>query len=282
MVGGRIKDFAKGVRDRAMEFGAAAKEKIGAFATSVGEGISNFASTAKDKALSFATSVGEGISNFASTAKDKISGFTSSVGAGIMSFANTARDKAKAFAGAVGEKIGNIRGKIADFLDANDGLVGGIKAAAVGLASKAKDWFGGKVQGLKDWWNGDKAKSATPEIKQEEIKKVTTPLMQMSKDQAKTFTTAINTALTKGADTTVKAMDNLGDVLENPLGENAKAANNQLAELKKLKETSDKQHSKELLELRNQTALLYQYIKAPQKNIIKMNTFKVGQSLTRV
>ena len=198
-----------------------------------------------------------------------------------MSFANTARDKAKAFAGAVGEKIGNIRGKIADFLDANDGLVGGIKAAAMGLASKAKDWFGSKVQGLKDWWNGDKAKSATPEIKQEEIKKVTTPLMQMSKDQAKTFTTAINTALSKGADTTVKAMDNLGDTLEDPLMLGAKAANTQLQELRKLKEDGDKQHRAELIELRNQTALLFDYIQKPTKQVVKMNTFRVGQSLTR-
>jgi len=287
-VGGRIKDFALGVKDKALEvggrikdFAVGVKDKALAFASSVGEGISNFASTAKDKAIAFASSVGEGISNFAATAGDKISGFASSVGAGIMSFANTARDKAKAFAGAVGEKIGNIRGKIADFLDANDGLVGGIKAAAMGLASKAKDWFGSKVQGLKDWWNGDKAKSATPEIKQEEIKKVTTPLMQMSKDQAKTFTTAINTALSKGADTTVKAMDNLGDTLEDPLMLGAKAANTQLQELRKLKEDGDKQHRAELIELRNQTALLFDYIQKPTKQVVKMNTFRVGQSLTR-
>ena len=259
-VGNKIKDFAQGVGEKAMEFGAAAKDKI----------------------VGFATSVGEGISNFSTSAKEKIGAFATSVGVGIMSFANTAKDKAKAFAGAIGEKVGNIRGKIGEFLEANDGLVGGIRAAASGLASKASKWFGSKVQGLKDWWNNDTSKKATPEIKQEEIKKVTTPLMQMSKDQAKTFTTAINTALSKGADTTIKAMNSLGEVLEEPLMLGAKSANAQMEELKKLKAEGDKQHKAEILELRNQTALLYEYITKPTKSVIKMNTFKVGQSLTRV
>ena len=307
MVGAKIKDFAVGVKDKALEvagrmkefagnvkdkafkvadnianFAVGVKDKAFAFATSVGEGISNFATSAKDKAVELATAVGEGISNFATSAKEKISGFASTVGAGIMSFASTARDKAQQLAGAIGDKVGAIRDRVGDFIEANDGILGGMRAAAAGLASQAKKWLGKAWKATKNFITGDKTKSKSPEIKQKEIKKVTAPLMQMSKDQAKTFTTAINTAIEKSTKGTVKAMDSLGDVLENPLGENAKAANNQLAELRKLKSDGDKQHSKELLELRNQTALLYQYIKNPQANIIKMNTFKVGQSLTRL
>jgi hypothetical protein len=104
----------------------------------------------------------------------------------------------------------------------------------------------------------------------------------MSADQSRKFTEALNTALAKGAEVTTKAVNQVGEVLESPLGENATAANNTLNELKRLKEEGDRQHQKELTELRNQTALLYEYITKPQKSVIKMNTFKVGQSLTTV
>jgi hypothetical protein len=259
-VGSKIKDFAQGVGEKAMEFGAKAKEGI----------------------VNFATGVAEKATAFRDAAAEKISSFASSVGNGIMSFANTARDKAKAFAGAVGEKIGSIRGKISEFVEANGGLVGGIKAAAAGLASKASEWFGSKVQGLKDWWNGDATKTVTNEIKEAEIKKAVAPAVKMSADQSRKFTEALNTALAKGAEVTTKAVNQVGEVLESPLGENATAANNTLNELKRLKEEGDRQHQKELTELRNQTALLYEYITKPQKSVIKMNTFKVGQSLTTV
>ena len=288
-VAGRMKDFAVGVKDKAVQvagrikdFAVGVKDKAFAFASSVGEGISNFATAAKDKAVELASAVGEGISNFATSAKEKISGFASTVGAGIMSFASTAKNKVQELAGAIGDKVGIIRDRVGDFIEANGGILGGMRAAAAGLAAQAKKWAGSAWKNVKNFVTGDKTKSKAPEIKKEEIKKVTAPLMQMSKDQAKTFTTAINTAIEKSTKGTVKAMDSLGDVLENPLGENAKAANNQLAELKKLKSDGDKQHSKELMELRNQTALLYEYITKPQKSVIKMNTFKVGQSLTRV
>ena len=57
---------------------------------------------------------------------------------------------------------------------------------------------------------------------------------------------------------------------------------NEIAELKNQNSIMEKSHQKELTELRNQTALLFEYITKPQKSIIKMNTFKVGQSLTKV
>ena len=192
------------------------------------------------------------------------------------------RDKIAGFASTIGDGASRVANKIGDFVSESGGFIGAIGAAASGLASKAKSMLGSAWKGIKNFvTGGDKSKSASPEIKQEEIKKVTTPLMQMSKDQAKTFTTAINTALTKGADTTIKAMDNLGDVLEEPLMLGAKSANAQIEELKRLKTEGDKQHKAELLELRNQTALLYEYITKPQKSVIKMNTFRVGQSLTK-
>ena len=266
MVGEKISDFATNVKDRALEFGTAVKEKV-----------ANFASAASEKISAFASSVGEGISNFANSAKLKIDAFTTSVGNGIMSFANTARDKAKAFAGAVGEKIGNIKSKISDFIEANDGLVGGIRAAAAGLASKASEWFGSKVQGLKDWWNGSTA--TTPEIKEAEIKKVTTPLVQMSNSQSKELMTALNTALIKSAESTVQAVNSFGDNIEPYITETRITAEDQLQKMKELKIQGDKQHQKELMELRNQTALLYQYITNPQKSIIKMDSYKVGESI---
>ena len=292
-VAGNIKDFAVGVKNKAFAFASSvgkgisnfatsAKQKAFAFASSVGEGISNFATSAKQKAVELASAVGEGISNFASSTKEKISGFASTVGAGIMSFASTAKNKAQELAGAIGEKVGVIRDRVGDFIEANGGILGGMRAAAAGLASQAKKWLGSAYESVMNFVTGDKAKSATPKVKQEKIKKVTTPLMQMSKDQAKTFTTAINTALSKGADTTIKAMNSLGEVLEEPLMLGATAANAQMEELKKLKAEGDKQHKAEIMELKNQTALLYEYIMKPQKSVIKMNTFKVGQSLTRV
>lgn len=287
-VAGRMKDFAVGVKDKAVavavgisNFAVGVKDKAVAFASSVGEGISNFATAATDKAAAFATSVGEGITNFASSAADKISSFGASVGAGIMSFADTARDKAKAFAGAVGEKIGNIRGKIGEFLEANDGLVGGIRAAASGLASKASEWFGSKVQGLKDWWNGDskdKSKDAAPQIKEAEIKKVTTPLVNMSAQQSKELVGALNTALTKGAENTVKAVNTFGDNIQPFITESKVTAENQLKELKDMQKESDIQHRKEMAAAKVQIALL---VKMADTKIteIKMDSYNVAKAL---
>ena len=268
-----LSNFASATWDKAKEIGSKVKET----AAMVGEKISDFATNVKDRAVEFGTAVKEKVSNFASAASEKISSFATSVGTGIMSFANTARDKAKAFAGAVGEKIGNIRGKISEFVEANGGLVGGIKAAAAGLASKASEWFGSKVQGLKDWWNGTTA--STPEIKEAEIKKVTTPLVQMSTSQSKELMTALNAALTKGAEATVQAVNQFGDNIEPYITESRIVAEDQLQKMKELKMQSDKQHQNEITELRNQTALLYQYITNPQKSVIKMDSYKVGESL---
>jgi len=288
MVGAKIKDFAIGVKDKAVavagrmkDFAVGVKDKAVAFASSVGEGISNFATAATEKAAAFATSVGEGITNFASSAADKISNFGASVGAGIMSFADTARDKAKAFAGAVGEKIGNIRGKIGEFLEANDGLVGGIRAAASGLASKASEWFGSKVQGLKDWWNGDskdKTKDAAPQIKEAEIKKVTTPLVNMSAQQSKELMGALNTALTKGAENTVKAVNTFGDNIEPFITESKVTAESQLNELKQMKKESDAQHRKEMTASQVQIALLIKIANTNMKEI-KMDSYTVAKAL---
>ena len=287
-VAGRMKDFAVGVKDKAVavavgisNFAVGVKDKAVAFASSVGEGISNFATAATEKAAAFATSVGEGITNFASSAADKISSFGASVGAGIMSFADTARDKAKAFAGAVGEKIGNIRGKIGEFLEANDGLVGGIRAAASGLASKASEWFGSKVQGLKDWWNGDskdKSKDAAPQIKEAEIKKVTTPLVNMSAQQSKELVGALNTALTKGAENTVKAVNTFGENIQPFITESKVTAENQLKELKDMQKESDIQHRKEMAAAKVQIALL---VKMADTKIteIKMDSYNVAKAL---
>ena len=44
----------------------------------------------------------------------------------------------------------------------------------------------------------------------------------------------------------------------------------------------NKDQTAQMRELQNQTALLYQYIARPQKSVIKMNTFKVGETLTVV
>jgi hypothetical protein len=287
-VAGRMKDFAVGVKDKAVavavgisNFAVGVKDKAVAFASSVGEGISNFATAATDKAAAFATSVGEGITNFASSAADKISSFGASVGAGIMSFADIARDKAKAFAGAVGEKIGNIRGKIGEFLEANNGLVGGIRAAASGLASKASEWFGSKVQGLKDWWNGDskdKTKDAAPEIKEAEIKKVTTPLVQMSSAQSKELVTALNASMAKGAESTVAAVNSFGDNIEPFITDSKVTAESQLNELKQMKKESDAQHRKEMTASQVQIALLIKMANTSMKEI-KMDSYTVAKAL---
>ena len=57
---------------------------------------------------------------------------------------------------------------------------------------------------------------------------------------------------------------------------------NEIAELRKQNETMNKNHNKELVELRNQTALLFDYIQKPKNSIIKMNSFKVGQAVTKI
>jgi hypothetical protein len=281
----KVGDFANAVKDKAV----AAKDAILDFAGNVKDkalaakdAILDFAGGVKDKALAFASSVGEGISNFASAAGEKISNFASSVGEGISNFANSARDKAKAFAGAIGEKIGNIRGKIGEFLEANGGLIGGIKAAASGLASKASEWFGDKVQGLKDWWNGDskdKTKDAAPEIKEAEIKKVTTPLVQMSSSQSKELLTALNASMAKGAESTVQAVNAFGDHLEPFITDSKESANAQLHELKQLTKEQNEQYKKQMIELQNQTAALFQ-IATKKDNIIKMDSFQVGKAIT--
>ena len=48
------------------------------------------------------------------------------------------------------------------------------------------------------------------------------------------------------------------------------------------KEQQTRDQNSQMRELQNQTALLFEYVAKPTKSVIKMNTFKVGQSLTRV
>lgn len=227
-------------------------------------------SNVKDKATEIANTAKEKVGDFANAVKDKAVAAKNA----IMDFAGGVKDKAKAFAGAVGEKVGAIKDKVRDFLDANDGLVGGIKAAASGLASKASEWLGSKVKGLKDWWNNDTSKKAKPEVEPE---KITTPLVQMSASQTKELTKAFNTALAKGAEATTKAVGQFADVIEVEMNKLTINAEDQILNLKRLKEEGDRQHQKEIMELRNQTAALYQL--ATSKQVIKMDSYKVGESL---
>ena len=283
-----LKQGFSNVKDKATEIANTVREKVGDFANAVKDkavaakdAILDFAGGVKDKALAFASSVGEGISNFASAAGEKISNFASSVGEGISNFANTARDRAKAFAGAIGEKIGNIRGKIGEFLEANGGLIGGIKAAASGLASKASEWFGSKVQGLKDWWNGDskdKSKDAAPEIKEAEIKKVTTPLVNMSAEQSKELMAALNTAMAKGAESTVKAVNTFGDNIEPFITESRATAESQLKELREMQKKSNDEHRKEMAAAKIQIAYLAT-ISEKKVADIKMDSYYVSKAL---
>ena len=67
-------------------------------------------------------------------------------------------------------------------------------------------------------------------------------------------------------------IDTLGQHIDN-------ASANQITELREQNKTMEKNHKADLVELRNQTALLYQYITNPQKSIIKMDSYKVGESL---
>jgi coproporphyrinogen III oxidase-like Fe-S oxidoreductase len=67
-------------------------------------------------------------------------------------------------------------------------------------------------------------------------------------------------------------IDNLGTHIDN-------ASADQIAELREQNKTMQKNHKDDLVELRNQTALLYQYITNPAKSIIKMDSYRVGESL---
>ena len=291
-VAGRIKDFAFGVKNKAFEvagrikdFAVGVKDKAVAFARSVGQGISNFASTAKDKISSFASSVGDGImsfgagiANFASSAVEKISDFKASIGAGIMNFADAARDKAKAFAGAIGEKIGSIRGKISDFLDANDGLVGGIRAAATGLASKASNWFGSKVKSLKSWWNEDKKADKTKSVSSAAKKKVETPVFNMTDIQATRYQAALKQGLLAAAKHSDKTAKIGSEFIADRISDVDKEGQN-LKSLKQQNDTLVKTLGVLKTELKNQTALLYQQVANPANPVIKMNGYQVGQQI---
>ena len=57
------------------------------------------------------------------------------------------------------------------------------------------------------------------------------------------------------------------------------ASATEIAALKEQNQILQRNHNKDLTELRNQTALLYQYIANPQKSVIKMDSYKVGESL---
>ena len=64
------------------------------------------------------------------------------------------------------------------------------------------------------------------------------------------------------------------------LGEHIDTASaDQIAQLKEQNRNMQRNHKDDLVELRNQTALLYQYIANPQKSVIKMDSYKVGESL---
>ena len=143
------------------------------------------------------------------------------------------------------------------------------------------EWFGSKVQGLKDWWNGDskdKTKDAAPQIKEAEIKKVTTPLVNMSAQQSKELMGALNTALTKGAENTVKAVNTFGDNIQPFITESKVTAENQLKELKDMQKESDIQHRKEMAAAKVQIALL---VKMADTKIteIKMDSYNVAKAL---
>jgi hypothetical protein len=77
----------------------------------------------------------------------------------------------------------------------------------------------------------------------------------------------------------MKAVESFSNVLNKDNKETISSAQQHLNKLNEIKEESDKQHRDEIRELKNQTALLYQYIVNPPKSVIKMDSFRVGQSL---
>lgn len=77
----------------------------------------------------------------------------------------------------------------------------------------------------------------------------------------------------------MKAVEKFSNVLNKDNKETISSAQQHLNKLNEIKEESDKQHRDEIRELKNQTALLYQYIVNPPKSVIKMDSFRVGQSL---
>jgi len=100
----------------------------------------------------------------------------------------------------------------------------------------------------------------------------------MSAQQSKELMGALNTALTKGAENTVKAVNTFGENIEPFITESKVTAENQLKELKDMQKESDIQHRKEMAAAKVQIALL---VKMADTKIteIKMDSYNVAKAL---
>ena len=230
--------------ENAKEFGNTVKEKLGSAFSSM-----------KDKASEFAAGFGERLSSAFSGAKTMVSDLFNGV-----------KDKAKNALNYLKEtKLGKV---------------------ATDVASKVKD-------SIKSGWN--KLTSVFSFADGGVVTKPTIGLIgEAGEDEA---IVPLSKAKDMGFGMDVGKLGNMfGQLIRGPikLAENftgitddrmdamAVIASDQLKEFKKAKEDSDEQHRRELVELRNQTALLFEYIQKPQKSVIKMNTFRVGQTLTKI
>ena len=101
-------------------------------------------------------------------------------------------------------------------------------------------------------------------------------MVKMTAAQTASMTKAINDANNASAKSTNTA---IGDMKVALMQGTIDSSNQTLAKLEENQVKAEKRHSAELTELRNTTALLFEYITKPQKSIIKMDSYVVGKSL---
>lgn len=249
--------------ENAKAFGSNLKEKLGNAWSSLSEKAGNF----KD-ALSEKLSSGfEFIKGKASEFKDALGERLSSAFNGAKTMAtdlfNGVKDKAKSALNAIKEtKVGEVATKMAEKVSSTISSGWSAFKGAIGFAE------GGVVTKptLAVIGEGGEEEAVVPLSKAKD--------MGFGMDIGKLgnlFGSVIKAPM--------KAVESFSNVLNKDNKETISSAQQHLNKLNEIKEESDRQHRDEIRELKNQTALLYQYIVNPPKSVIKMDSFRVGQSL---
>jgi hypothetical protein len=164
--------------------------------------------------------------------------------------------------------FGNAMGSMKKFDDVAEGMVDGI-GDVISFAKKASGLQTIKTEGI------ESLKKVVDEFFKP-MSEIDLSNLDVASDNAAKFARVFG----RGAMKVNMDVDTIFSTEIDTLAEHIDtAAADQVAQLKEQNRTMQKNHKDDLVELRNQTALLYQYIANPKKSVIKMDSYKVGESL---
>jgi len=268
-------------------------ENAKAFGSNLKEKLGNAWSSLSEKAGNFKDALGEKLSSGFEFIKGKASQFKDALGEKLSSGFEFIKGKASEFKDALGEKLSSAFNSAKTMAtDLFNGVKDKAKNAFEAIKnSKVGSFVADKVSDLKE---GAKAlwSKINPFAEGGIVTRPTIALIGETGENEAVVPLSKAQNMGFGADigklgnlfgsvikAPMKAVEKFSNVLNKDNKETISSAQQHLNKLNEIKEESDKQHRDEIRELKNQTALLYQYIVNPPKSVIKMDSFRVGQSL---